>query len=176
MRPNAAVLLLVASVVITACARQPAAGEPPAPEAAEVPTAVRGGVIITERVDTIPAGVSPDAYGVRTDEEIAAIAPRVAGLLPSPSTFIIRVGDTVRLRDALRLTVFDSSGAGLGELPRYDVLMDAGAAVLQRGNAISIRGVRPGSSLLWLSYPRDAWGGRGGKPVRIGIPVMVVAP
>jgi len=175
---SAALMLVAAGLTLSACARQPAA-EGPAPSggnaSAGTPTAVRGGTIITERVDSMPAGapITPP-MGDPTIAELAAIAPGVAGLLAAPTVIIIGVGDTVTIRDAVRLTMFDSTGAFIGALALHDVRMSPGAAVLAMGNAPSITGRSVGSALLWLSFPSRAWGARTGTPARIAIPIFVV--
>ena len=177
MRPITAVSLLVASVVATACARQPA-GDVPAPRAAataDIPTAVRGGIIITKRVDSIPPGAPRiPRMGDPSTAELATMALVVAGLLPAPNVLIIAVGDTLNIHDALNVTAFDSTGTYIDALTNYDLHMTPAAAVLTFRNAPAIVGKRVGNALLWLSFPSRAWGARSGTPPRVGIPVFVI--
>lgn len=159
--------LIVAALWLTACARAPepeTAPDPAANSAAGGGVAVRGGRILVERAEDFGVDGLSDA-GTR------AIVPRVAALVATPNMLSLRVGDTLSLGKALRIVAFDSSGAPLGQLAFYDRDLSTGAARFE--GPAQVVGVRAGTGLLRLSFPRRHWTSRADPPAAVAIPITV---
>lgn len=161
------VTALVAIALLAACAPKPAPET--APETAPSPRAVRGGRILTERVDMAGTPVTFGA-GDLTAEAMASIAPRVAGLVATPSVISLSEGEGFDLEN-LVIQAFDSTGALLGRLRIYDKRLVPAAARLD-GHGI-VLGLRPGSAMLLVSYPRALAGSHAGASARLAVPVSV---
>jgi hypothetical protein len=95
-------------------------------------------------------------------EDRPELAAHVAGLRLEPASIALRVGDTVLIRDRIRVLVIDSAGASLGRLPIYDSRLGPGAvAMIGFGQLTALR---PGTSEFEIRFPRLFWRGRDDPP------------
>lgn len=151
---RAVTLVMIAAISALACARVTEVTDP-APRRLPVTVTMDTGGPIRFQLPTRP--------GQLTAEQTAAIATRIASLRAEPARLVIRVGDTVSVPMLVRILAFDSAGAPLGELNRYDFttrgsslfLLRDGTHVTAHRPALSTIpcGTRP--STRWPTYLRE---------------------
>lgn len=93
---------------------------------------------LESRTITDPA---PGRAGQLTRTELDSIAPHVRSLRASPQDLVHTVGDSIRVRELVRVLALDSAGAVLGDLPYFDY-------------GFSGRGARP-STIVRIAVMRD---------------------
>lgn len=90
--------------------------------------------------------------------DLPQVAARIARLRLEPEALMLRIGDTVSVRDSVRVLAIDSAGISIGRLPVYDSYLLPGAAVLVGPQRVA--GREAGVSELQISFPRVLWGTR----------------
>ena len=94
-------------------------------------------------------------------DQLDAVGRRVMALRADPTTLTLRVGEKVNL-SKIRVTAVDSSGRTIGRLVGFDFAIKPGepASAYPR----EVTGVRPGSTDLFVRYPRVNWKGAQPRP------------
>jgi hypothetical protein len=89
--------------------------------------------------------------------DVIAVGRTIKSVKAQPKTITVRVGQTVGL-DVITVTAIDSAGEVRGRLAGYDFGIAPGSAA----DAVprKITGVRPGTAVLTVRYPRSGWTGR----------------
>jgi imidazolonepropionase-like amidohydrolase len=128
--------------------------------------AAMGGGVVTIRL------VAPPDSGDIPTSRYAEVAPRIARLRVEPAELRLRVGDTVTVRDRVKVFAIDSTGATLGTLPSYDYALKPGAAAPVPGISQTVVGTRRGESIVTLSFPRRFWT-LAGEPPTVDVRLIV---
>jgi hypothetical protein len=122
-------------------------------------------------VDTTEVQIS-DGDEVAALKTILSLAPRATALRASSDTVHLRVGEIAQFR-VLPLTMFDSTGAALGALPVYDLVL-GGVGVVETTDA-GIRGVKPGLQSVTFRIPQ-LFRGRQTRPQPSAVLQFLVHP
>lgn len=90
--------------------------------------------------------------------QLDSIAPRVRALRAAPGELAQAVGDTIRIRELVRVLAIDSAGGVLGELPFFDYgFSGRGARLLADGRLVL---GRAGTVRYIVRFPKAHWRGR----------------
>lgn len=106
-------------------------------------------------------------------DSLSAVMRRLASVRAVPAELQVRPGDTLDLREAVRVVALDSAGRPLGTLPRFDRRVPEGA--VHYAIPHHVVGVREGEATITLTVPRVQWQGRADAPPSIAVPVRVRA-
>lgn len=172
-------LASAAAVLIAACsARTPE----PAPEPAPTPAAASApgdpmlpvrGVMGERRVFAESAQGPRDLRpGDIPPERLREVVPRIARLRAVPASLALRPGDSLDLRDALRVIALDFDGRALGSLPQFDRRFP-GSTVVRASLPHRIVGVAEGEASVTVSVPQMHWTGDADARPSVTVPVRV---
>lgn len=142
------------------------------------PVAARTRFMLTRGGGQAVAGAVPGASvmvprpgDIRT-EELERMAARVRGLRVDVDTLRLRPGQSLPLRDLVRVIALDSAMRPLGTLPFFDSESDA--RVVQMTGS-SIRANTEGRSTIVIRWPRAVWQGTEATRPSVLLPVQVGA-
>jgi hypothetical protein len=106
-------------------------------------------------------------------ERMAEIGPRIASLRAVPAELQVRPGDSLDLRQAVRVVALDSGGQALGTLPVSDRAIRPANGAANFSMPHRILGVREGEAQLTLSVPHAFWKDRTDARPSVSVPVRV---
>ncbi len=105
-------------------------------------------------------------------ERLSTTARRVARLRATPAELRIKLGDTLNLREVLRVLVLDSTGRSLGSLPVMDTrVVNPGAVRLDGVSRVA--GVSEGEAMLRIGFPQRLWTARSDSAPHVDVRVRV---
>lgn len=112
---------------------------------------------------------TPGRAGQLSSAQLDSIAPHVRALRASPEELVHSVGDSIRVRQLVRVLAIDSAGSVLGELPYFDYgFSGRGARLLADGRLVLSRA---GTVRYTLQFPQAHW--RGGASTRPSTSVRI---
>lgn len=163
-----------AALVIAACssrAPQPAPEPEITPAAAPAPTvrAVPGERRVFAESAQGPRDLRP---GDIPPERLREVVPRIARLRAVPASLALRPGDSLDLRDALRVIALDFDGRALGSLPQFDRRFP-GSTVVRASLPHRIVGVAEGEASVTVSVPQMHWTGDAEARPSVTVPLRV---
>lgn len=101
---------------------------------------------------------TPRRAGQLSSAQLDSIAPHVRALRASPEELVHAVGDSIRVRELVRVLALDSVGGVLGELPYFDYgFSGRGARLLADGRLVL---GRAGTVRYTFQFPQAHWRGR----------------
>lgn len=177
-------LASAAAVLIAACsARTPEPAPSPASTPAAAPAAAPATGAPVLPVRAVPGErliFAESAQGARSlrpgdipPERLAEVVPRIARLRVVPAALALRPGDSLDLRDALRVIALDFDGRALGSLPQFDRRFPGGSTVVRASLPHRIVGVAEGEASVTVSVPRAHWTGDADARPSATVPVRV---
>lgn len=125
----------------------------------------RTGVSVSIPVPVSPAlesriinDTTPPRAGQLSSAQLDTIAPHVRALRVTPHELAQTVGDSIRVRELVRVLAIDSAGSVLGELPYFDYgFSGRGARLLADGRLVL---GRAGTVRYTAQFPQAHWRGR----------------
>lgn len=114
----------------------------------------------------------PDRPGLLTQEKFESIATSIRTLRAQPAELTAFRGDTLRIADLVRIVAFDSSGAALGEIPRYDWNYSGRGFRLLTDGRVHVR--RTGTVRFTARLPKQLWSGDESRRPSAQVKLMVV--
>jgi len=115
---------------------------------------------------------TPRRAGQLSSAQLDSIAPHVQSLRASPDELVQPVGDSIRVRELVRVFAIDSAGGVLGELPFFDFgFSGRGARLLADGRLVL---GRAGTVRYTIQFPLAHWRGRATTRPRTAVRISVV--
>jgi len=112
---------------------------------------------------------APVRGGELTSAQLDSIAPRVRALRADPPDLARAVGDSIRIRDHVRVYALDAAGTVLGELPYYDYgFSGRGWRMLRDGRLVLMRA---GTVRVTVRFPEANW--KGPPSARPEVPITL---